>query len=148
MPINKEKINKKASIVIEKKIDIQLDKVFIKELRLKLKLTQSAFAEVLGVTKKSVEKWEQGINNINGSAKKIALLLFEHPNIITLFSPYIKTEDNCEEKQAAFRYISYSRSFSPKQKDFDFIHQASIFEISMHITETKDIKENTCGTKN
>lgn len=52
----------------------------IKNIRENLKVTQIIFAQILGVSKKTVEAWEAGINNPNGSAKRIIGLLKEDPD--------------------------------------------------------------------
>ena len=43
----------------------------IKDIRLKLKLTQKIFAYVMGVSIKTVEAWESGKNIPNGTAQRM-----------------------------------------------------------------------------
>jgi len=47
----------------------------IKEIRNELGLTQSIFAYVLGVSKKTVEAWESGKNNPAGPAQRMLSML-------------------------------------------------------------------------
>lgn len=47
----------------------------VKELRLQIPLTQSAFASLMGVSVKTVEAWENGRNRPNGSASRLMQLL-------------------------------------------------------------------------
>lgn len=47
----------------------------IKNIRLDLNLSQRAFAEVLGVSHKTVEAWESGRNHPAGSASRIIEIL-------------------------------------------------------------------------
>lgn len=47
----------------------------IKEIRNELGLTQSVFAHVLGVSKKTVEAWESGKNQPAGPAQRMLSLL-------------------------------------------------------------------------
>ena len=47
----------------------------IKSLRNKLNYSQSIFASILGVSKKTIEAWETGRNTPNGSAKRLLELL-------------------------------------------------------------------------
>ena len=47
----------------------------IKQIRNKVRLSQSTFAHVLGVSKKTVEAWESGRNEPQGPAKRILMLL-------------------------------------------------------------------------
>lgn len=53
----------------------------IKEIRHKLDMTQVLFAELLGVSKKSVEAWESDTNTPNGSAKRLLQLLDSNPQL-------------------------------------------------------------------
>ena len=59
-----------------------IDKDFVKEFRAKHNLTQSALANILGVKKKTVEKWEQGINKVGGSSAVLLGLLENNPELI------------------------------------------------------------------
>lgn len=47
----------------------------IKNIRVKLKLPQSTFAQIVGVSPKTVEAWESGINIPNGPSQRILELL-------------------------------------------------------------------------
>jgi len=49
----------------------------IKKIREKLNLSQKTFAEVIGVSIKSVEAWEAGRSEANGSAQRI-LFIIDH----------------------------------------------------------------------
>ena len=53
----------------------------IKDLRLELRLTQLAFASLLGVSVKTVEAWEKGRNTPNGPARRLMELLYEDMDI-------------------------------------------------------------------
>lgn len=58
---------------------------FVKELRQKLNMTQTVFAEILGVTKKTIEKWEQGKNPVKGCSARLLYALNENPELINMF---------------------------------------------------------------
>ena len=62
--------------------DARVDNVFVKEFRHTHKLTQVALANILGVTKKTIEKWEQGKNNVNGSSAVLLKLLNDNPVLL------------------------------------------------------------------
>lgn len=83
--INLSEIKKKKGYVVEFKKQPDVDAEFVKSLRKKLNLSQSMFAELLNVKKKTVEKWEQGINPIsNGNA--VAMIIFDkHPEMAREF---------------------------------------------------------------
>lgn len=55
--------------------------VEIKNLRSKLHLTQLAFAQLIGVSIKTIEAWEKGTNSPNGSARRIIGMLKEDPSL-------------------------------------------------------------------
>jgi len=55
----------------------------IKEIRQKVNLPQKYFAELLGVTLKSVEAWESGKRQPTGTAKRLFQLIEKDPNIIS-----------------------------------------------------------------
>lgn len=62
---------------------VKVDKFFVKQFRVKNHLTQIALANILGVTKKTIEKWEQGANNINGSSAVLLKLLNDNPELLS-----------------------------------------------------------------
>ena len=51
----------------------------IKGLRVASKLSQSSFALILGVSKKTVEAWEAGINQPSGAARRLLTLIRDDP---------------------------------------------------------------------
>lgn len=72
-----------------------VDKDFIKGLRNKLDFTQVVFASVLGVSIKTVEKWEQGSVEPRDMVKKFLYILNLHPDLIRdLYS--FKSQENLE----------------------------------------------------
>ena len=56
----------------------------IRELRQKVNLPQRYFAELLGVTLKSVEAWESGKRQPTGTAKRLFQLIEKEPSIINV----------------------------------------------------------------
>lgn len=55
----------------------------VKEIRKSLKMSQSVFAVVMGVSIKTVEAWEAGTNKPNGSARRLLHVLKTDPEILT-----------------------------------------------------------------
>ena len=45
-------------------------------------MTQNIFASVLGVTKKTIEKWEQGANPVKGCAARLLFLINKDTTIM------------------------------------------------------------------
>lgn len=56
-------------------IDEVVTPEFIKNLRKKLKVSQRLFSQILGIGEKTVEKWEQGLNPVEGTASRLLFLL-------------------------------------------------------------------------
>lgn len=54
----------------------------IKEIREKLQLTQMLFASICGVSKKTVEAWENGKNTPQGPAQRMLDILNKDSNIL------------------------------------------------------------------
>lgn len=61
----------------------------IKKIRTKLDLSQSAFANIIGVSKKAVEAWEAGVNIPQGPAQRMLEILDKEPLIA---QKYMMTE--------------------------------------------------------
>ena len=78
--INKLLESKRLEVKIT---EIKIDKHFVKQFRTNNHLTQVALANILGVTKKTIEKWEQGVNNINGSSAVLLKLLNDNPTLLS-----------------------------------------------------------------
>ena len=96
--INIEKLLESKRVEVSY-IDVQIDKNFVKTFRKKYQLTQAALANVLGVTKKTIEKWEQGVNNINGSSAVLLRLLENNPELLhQIYSVEYKAEEKPEKE--------------------------------------------------
>jgi putative transcriptional regulator len=54
----------------------------IKSIRLKINLPQTHFAELLGVSSRSVEAWEAGTRKPTGTAKRLFQMINNNPNIV------------------------------------------------------------------
>ncbi|MDO9630188.1 MAG: helix-turn-helix domain-containing protein, partial [Acholeplasmataceae bacterium] len=66
-------------------VENTVSSVFVKELRNKLNMSQVFFAKVLGVSNKTIEKWEQGKNPITGTAARLLLSISMNPELIKNF---------------------------------------------------------------
>ena len=80
------KINKNALKGRRQKIEVSSVQAFsyneIKSVRLSLELTQNTFAQILGVSIKTVEAWEKGTNSPNGPARRVIGMLKDDPKLI------------------------------------------------------------------
>ena len=57
----------------------------IKCLRSNLHLTQLAFAQLIGVSAKTVEAWEKGTNTPNGPARRLIGMIKDDPRLMERF---------------------------------------------------------------
>ena len=88
--VNKLFESKRVEITVA---EIKIDNEFVKKFRKDRNLTQVALANIMGVTKKTIEKWEQGKNNINGSSAVLFKLLNDNPELLgQLYSVKIGVE--------------------------------------------------------
>lgn len=55
----------------------------VKEIRTRLRLSQTAFAGLIGVSLRTVQDWEQGRREPSGPAKMLLRVASRHPNILT-----------------------------------------------------------------
>ena len=60
----------------------EFDAQEIKDVRLSLGMTQVTFAQVMGVSVKTVEAWEAGTNRPVGSARRFLSVLKEDPSML------------------------------------------------------------------
>ena len=82
--MNLAKFKKSKKLVITR--DYSQDNVnneFVKALRNKLNMSQTVFAAMLGVTKKTIEKWEQGTNPVGGTSAKLLFLLSQKNELVS-----------------------------------------------------------------
>lgn len=61
----------------------------IKSIRLSTGMTQKLFANYMGVSYKTIEAWESGTNNPNGSAKRLLTMMEMNTNLTKEY-PFVK----------------------------------------------------------
>lgn len=85
-----------------------VDNKFVKSLRTDLGLTQKVFGDVLGVAKKTIEKWEQGSNPIKGTAARLLYLINDDYDLVNkLYSVnIIKNLDSFENEGYTVKQIT------------------------------------------
>ncbi len=70
-----------------------IDAKYLKDFRKKYNLTQIRLANILGVKKKTIEKWEQGKNPIKNASARIIYLFNKSPK---LMDEFVKTSNKIE----------------------------------------------------
>lgn len=78
---------KRPTVVCVNCIDIEsiVNSDFVKSLREKNNYTQVRLANIIGVSKKTVEKWEQGANPIASPSARLMFLLEKYPQLAEEF---------------------------------------------------------------
>ena len=87
------------------------DSKSIKNLRTSFNMTQSAFADALGVKTVTVEKWESGENQPRDVIKKLLFLLDRNPDLINQLYAFVD-----EGKFVKSTYIDLDDVFSHTSK--------------------------------
>lgn len=77
-----KKVKGVREVVKEVKAPSPLSKEDIVKLRKKLRVSQSAFAVLLNISTKTVQKWEQGENKPNGSSLKLLSIAKKNPKML------------------------------------------------------------------
>lgn len=67
-----------------------VDHVMVKRVREELRATQKEFANVLGVSTRTVEAWEGGRSHPNGSATRLMQLVMSVPSMRALYKQAIQ----------------------------------------------------------
>ena len=119
--INLESIKKSRGFTYVFNEEPTIDAEYVKRLRQKLKMSQSMFAILMHVQKKTVEKWEQGKNPVtNGNA--VAMILFDrHPELVSdfieveipnnmVFQYVVDLDEYVSVRENRKRFTSYNRT--------------------------------------
>lgn len=77
-----KKIKGVREVVKEVKTPKPLSREEIVAIRKKLRVSQSAFAVLLNISTKTVQKWEQGENSPNGSSLKLLAIAKKNPKML------------------------------------------------------------------
>lgn len=88
-----------------------VNKEFAKLVRESFNMTQKVFAASLGVSEKTIEKWESGDNRIKGAAARLLYLLAEEPKLMDKIYSY-ETISVTKNKK-----IDYFESFEKNVKN-------------------------------
>lgn len=95
-----------ANRVVVSFIDVAVDGAYVKRFRKENGLTQIALANIMGVSKKAIEKWEQGVNKVSGSSAVLITLLNNNKDLLKqVYSVKIINNSNVDE------YVTFA-SFS------------------------------------
>lgn len=65
----------------------QVELSAVAEVRAKVGLAQAAFAELLGVSARTLQDWEQGRRSPSGAARTLLLVASQHPEVLRELRP-------------------------------------------------------------
>ena len=77
-----KKVKGVREVVKEVKVPRPLSREDIVKIRKKLRVSQAAFAVLLNISTKTVQKWEQGENLPNGSSLKLLTIAKKNPTVL------------------------------------------------------------------
>lgn len=87
-----EDANSKKPILKRHKVTVEPVKVFnsddVKKIRATTGMSQKTFASYLGVSGKTVEAWESGVNHPSGAASRLLSMLEMDTNLVIRF-PFV-----------------------------------------------------------
>ena len=107
--------------------DIKIDKDFVKRFKEKYSMSSIILANIFGVTKKTVEKWENGEKSISGSSAVLFKVLDDNPEILSQLYTVKVVESQSKKKlkipkkymwQGSYEKGGY-RTKSPIGKEID-----------------------------
>ena len=124
--VNKLLESKRVEVKIT---EISVDKFFVKQFRESNHLTQVALANILGVKKKTVEKWEQGANNVNGSSALLLTLLNDNPTLLEQIYNVKVVEGKQEEIYETIESKVFNYDAAARKKPIKLVFQIA----AMHI---------------
>lgn len=106
---NKNELNENKKINFEKiktatryrlevtPVETLVDGAFVKTLRDTLNMSQNVFAEMLGVSNKTVEKWERGKHKVKGPDARLLYLLNANPALIKHWYRFGKVDNDTNQ---------------------------------------------------
>lgn len=81
--LNFSEIKKNAIEIIEPDFSY-IDGKYLRKFRMEMKMSQSLLADYLGVSKKAIEKWEQGKNKMNPLVSRMIYIIEHDANVLSL----------------------------------------------------------------
>ena len=88
----KKLLSQSYKTIVTPDFDSMINSKFIRKLRKDLNMSQITFAEAIGVSRNTVEKWEMEINKPSGATKRLLFLLEKDKDLITQIFDIQKVE--------------------------------------------------------
>lgn len=122
-------------------VDEIVTPAFAKELRKKLNVSQRLFAKILGISEKTIEKWEQGANPIKGTSSRLLFLLDKYDGLIDEFYEVKKPYEYYE------KHNEYQIKIIPKKIEIETEKIKFVQNNSYTNKEVLQIKTKACESK-
>ncbi len=117
-------------------IDNKISSSTVKQIREEHNMSQAFFARVLGVSKKTIEKWEQGKNPITGTSARLLYLIKE--DFVTIRRFY----QEIVEVNGMKHYSSTNRTMN---KELILVKKPTTERTkTFSICDVKDLEESPC----
>ncbi len=125
---------KNSAIVITEPDFSYIDGKYLRSFRMRIKFSQSLLADYLGVSKKAIEKWEQGKNKVNPVVARMIYLMERDQKIFSLLKPV-----SVANEEISFNPVS---TFATTKITYDeiIIDPNIISRIDLKINNEWDIK--------
>lgn len=120
-------------------IDSKVTPKFVKELRKKLNVSQRLFSKILGISIKTVEKWEQGANPTKGTASRLLYLLDKYDFLMNDLYEVNKSEETNQVQN------QYQIKMIPKEHTTNKSGIVRYIVIEPHRTQDLSLKGNACN---
>lgn len=123
--------------ITQPEIENKVNKDYIKELRSTLGVSQAVFARALGVSVKTVEKWEQSKMNIGSASKRLVYLLTENPGLFDQL--YKKEKSTMESTRLTYKdsTIEVKLTYTNKHENNDKLREFGKQISKMNVIKTK-----------
>lgn len=112
---------KKNSIIIEEPDFSEIDGAYLRRFRMQFKISQALLADYLGVSKKAIEKWEQGKNKMNPVIARLIYLMEQDTKIFSLLKK-VRIDDQIFEfkNKYVFNPVEIKNDNSVKNVQIDY----------------------------
>ena len=119
-------IKKKAIIIVEPDFSY-IDGKYLRSFRMSMQMSQNLFADYLGVSKKAIEKWEQGKNKVNALVQRMIYIMEKDPSVFSLLKEVRINGEVFEMKPAP---ISFIQEMVDKDFELDDVFSDSDIEVN------------------
>ena len=119
---------------------------FLKKLRQKRNGSQRLLAKILGVSEKTIEKWEQGVNPIKGTASRLLYLLNKYDWLLDEFYVFERNDEYCQLQNDYKIKVIPTRKKIKKETNTKFVKNNDCIEINQMLYKEKSQSQQDAST--